>query len=250
MPFQLDIDASLKGLGAVLSQIQDGKPVVIAYASRGLKRHEKNMENYSSMKLELLGMTRAITEKLKHYLYASKFICYTEYKTLTHLMTAKKTATEMNWLADLANFDFEIKHKPGKRNTVADALSRYPVCCSMEITKEQATYCKSSEIPEELRLQLLAHAASVDKDTLKSPHQQLCISLPSYTKEDLTRLQNEYKNIAKLMEWLKSGHRPTIRELKQSSPKMRKFTRNWDQYWFIDGTCTERLLFAYHGKRY
>ena len=55
-PFILETDASLKGLGAVLSQIQDGKRKVISFASRTLRPTERNMQNYSSMKLELLAV--------------------------------------------------------------------------------------------------------------------------------------------------------------------------------------------------
>lgn len=61
VPFILETDASLKGLGAVLSQVQDDSKIVIAYASRSLKRHEKNMQNYSSLKLEFAST------KVGHY---------------------------------------------------------------------------------------------------------------------------------------------------------------------------------------
>ena len=45
-PFLLEMDASLKGLGAVLSQEDDnGKMRVISYASRTLKPYEKSMRN-------------------------------------------------------------------------------------------------------------------------------------------------------------------------------------------------------------
>ena len=62
LPFILDIDASLSGLGAVLSQVQDGKERAIAYATRGLRGSECSMQNYSSLKLELLGLKWAVTE--------------------------------------------------------------------------------------------------------------------------------------------------------------------------------------------
>jgi hypothetical protein len=31
-------------------------------------------------------------------------------------METKRTVVEMSWLADLANFNFEIAYKPGKNN--------------------------------------------------------------------------------------------------------------------------------------
>ena len=63
-PFHLETDASMQGLGAVLSQRDDnGKSRVIAYASRSLQPNEKTMRNYSSAKLELLVLKWVVTEK-------------------------------------------------------------------------------------------------------------------------------------------------------------------------------------------
>ena len=67
--FMLETDASLQGLGAVLSQ-QDvtGKLHVIAYASQSLHPSERSMHNYSPAKLELLVLKWAVMEKFCNYL--------------------------------------------------------------------------------------------------------------------------------------------------------------------------------------
>ena len=72
--FILETDASLKGLGAVLSQRgDDGVVRVIAYASRSLRPGEKSMRDYSSAKIELLALKWSVCEKFKDYLLGSKF---------------------------------------------------------------------------------------------------------------------------------------------------------------------------------
>ena len=124
-PYILEIYASFRGLGAVLSQEQDGKVVVLSYASRTLRPAERNMDNYSTMKLEMLGLKWAVTEKFRDYLLGSECTVYTDNNPLSYLQTsARLGATEMRWAAELAQFQLNIKYRSGKANSNADALSR------------------------------------------------------------------------------------------------------------------------------
>lgn len=80
-PFILEVDAS--GLGLVLSQEQDEGPRrPVAYASRGLQPTEQNMDNYSAMKLELLALKWAVTDKFRDYLLGTKFTVLTDNNSL------------------------------------------------------------------------------------------------------------------------------------------------------------------------
>ena len=123
--FILETDASFNGLGAVLSQKQENALVVLGYASRALKPCERNMQNYSSMKLELLALYWAVTQKYRDLLLGSEFIVFTDNNPLSYLQTtAKLGATETRWAAELAQFTFTIKYLSGRSNKNADALSR------------------------------------------------------------------------------------------------------------------------------
>ncbi len=116
LPFRLYTDASFDGLGAVLAQIQGDKERVIAYASCSLHLAERNNQNYSSFKLELLALKWAVTEKFKDCPYGAEFTVFTDNNLLVHLNTA--------WLGAVVNFRYTIKYHPGTKNKNADALSR------------------------------------------------------------------------------------------------------------------------------
>ncbi|GJY05426.1 retrovirus-related pol polyprotein from transposon TNT 1-94, partial [Tanacetum coccineum] len=75
-------DASNQGLGCVL--MERGK--VIAYASRQLKIHEKN---YTTHDLELGEVVFAL-KTLRHYLYETKSVIYTDHKSLQDIFDQKE----------------------------------------------------------------------------------------------------------------------------------------------------------------
>ncbi|GJU03577.1 putative reverse transcriptase domain-containing protein [Tanacetum coccineum] len=109
--------ASLKGYGVVLMQ-QDK---VIAYASRQLKTHE---ENYTTHDLELGAVVFAL-RLLRHYLYGTKCVVYTDHKSLQYILDQKElNMRQRRWIKLLSDYDCEIRYHPGKSNVVADALSK------------------------------------------------------------------------------------------------------------------------------
>ena len=123
-PFELHIDASGKGLGAILYQTQNNQKKVIAYASRSLSRPEKN---YTAFKLEFLALKWAVTEKFADYLMNTNFTVYTDNNPLTYILTtAKLDATGQRWASALGQFNFDLLYRAGLNNKDADAMSRYP----------------------------------------------------------------------------------------------------------------------------
>ncbi|GKE90060.1 putative reverse transcriptase domain-containing protein [Tanacetum coccineum] len=115
--FMVYCDASCKGLGAVLMQ----KEKVIAYASRQLKIHEKNYTTHDLV----LGAVVFDLKMWRHYLYGTKYVLFTDHKSLQHILDQKElNMRQHRWLELLSDYDCEIRYHPGKANVVADALSR------------------------------------------------------------------------------------------------------------------------------
>ena len=123
-PFVLDTDASDTGIGAVLSQFhQDGSEHVIAYASRTLNKAERN---YCVTRKELLAVV-TFMKHFRQYLVGHKFTVRTDHGALTWLQNFKSPEGQLaRWLETLQDYQFDIIHRPGRRHSNADAMSRLP----------------------------------------------------------------------------------------------------------------------------
>ena len=141
--FILETDASLKGLGTVLSQKGDDNKVrVIAYASQSLWPSEKSRRDYSSAKIELMALKWSICNKFKDYLLGSKFTVFTDNNPLCYIKSSKLGAAQIRWLSELTLYNFDIIYRTGKSNLVADALSHHP---EVEEETERETPPKSDD---------------------------------------------------------------------------------------------------------
>ena len=77
--FAVETDASIHGLGAVLSQVQpDGKLHPVAYVSRSLNHCERN---YGVSELETLAVVWAVTH-FRSYLYGNKVTILTDHSAV------------------------------------------------------------------------------------------------------------------------------------------------------------------------
>ncbi|GKC44734.1 putative reverse transcriptase domain-containing protein [Tanacetum coccineum] len=105
------------GLGCVLMQ----KDKVIAYASRQLKKLEKN---YTIHDLELGAVVFAL-KIWRHFLYGIKYTVFTDRQSLQHILNQKLFNTrQRRWIELLSDYNLELKYDPGKANVMSDALSR------------------------------------------------------------------------------------------------------------------------------
>jgi hypothetical protein len=163
LPFKLTTDASKAGLGAVLFLDQGHGDQPIAYAS---KANSLAVAKYTISELECLAVVWAV-KLFRPHLYGRKFVIVTDHVALKWLMTCKEPAGRLHrWALTLQEFDFEVVYRPGRENSVADALSRGPVAVddaegAEEETEEDDPVIREQEPPPESRLTMTMMAAAV-----------------------------------------------------------------------------------------
>ncbi|KAK1630970.1 hypothetical protein QYE76_005285 [Lolium multiflorum] len=115
--FEIECDASGIGIGGVL--MQEGRP--IAYFSEKLSGAKLNYPIYDK---ELYALIRVL-EVWQHYLWPKEFIIHSDHEALKYLKAQSTLHKRLaKWVEFIESFPYIIKHKKGKDNIVADALSR------------------------------------------------------------------------------------------------------------------------------
>lgn len=116
----LQTDASDMGLGAVLSQVQEGEEHLVLFISRKLTTAKKN---YAAMEKEALAVKWAVLE-LRYYLQGQKFTLLIDHSPLQWMAKAKDTnAMVMRWFLALQDFHFLVHNRAGAANANADGHS-------------------------------------------------------------------------------------------------------------------------------
>ncbi|GKT31748.1 Transposon Tf2-6 polyprotein [Aduncisulcus paluster] len=119
--FIVRTDGSTKGIGGGIWQKRIGseKEGLVALFS---KKFSKVEANWSVIEQECFAVVYAIT-KNRYLLMGKKFIVETDHKNLIYLYKSEVPKL-IRWKLQLAPYDMEIRHIPGKTNGFADFLSR------------------------------------------------------------------------------------------------------------------------------
>ena len=277
-PFILETDASLKGLGAVLSQKGDDNEIrVVAYASRSLRPSEKSMRDYSSAKIELMALKWSVCDKFKDYLLGSKFTVFTDNNPLCYIKSSKLGAAQIRWLSELALYDFDIVYRTGKSNLVADALSRRPeveeeierevlpesddeewIAVSYQV-EEQGGRISSMEFNQVIselvggtkidkKLKDRIQVTDVAKEKLNGNTIEVATGMvslfDSITHKEMAEFQRQDNQIAPIFAYVKQDQKPSKKATYQIRSKLaRKLALQWDRLILKQGVLHRLYIF-------
>jgi transposase InsO family protein len=211
--YVLDCDACDVGIGAVLSQRIDGEERVIAFGSRLLSATERN---YCVTRKELLAIVH-FTKAYRQYLLGRAFVLRTDHAALQWLQrTPEPIGQQGRWLERLAEFEFQVIHRAGKKHGNADALSRKPCRqCGMETSAEVAA--------------------------VTEVHGQTPASADDGPPDDLEKAQREDPDLSKVRSWLDDGaEAPDLVNILYEDETVKTYWHQKDQLYVRDGVMHRR----------
>ena len=213
----LDTDASLDGAGAVLAQLHDGEERVVAYFSKTFSPAQRN---YCVTRRELLAVILAVGH-FRPYLYGQKFRLRTDHASLLWLYKRSEPSHQVaRWLELLAEFDFRMEHRPGRKHSNADGLSRCSGDCKQCMRIEDRDGGpRKKEVEEDLDE---VEYINTEWTTKNGVLQAGAVGLESQTSStEITELQQN-SDLVMLTTHLIAGTVPSLAEMEQASSEVKR----------------------------
>ena len=195
--FCLETDASVKGLGAILSQVgEDRKKHPVAYASRALSDSERR---YVITELETLAVVWAMSH-FHHYLYGHNVTVFTDHSAVKAVLTNPgANGKHARWWIKVYGSgvkNVDIVYRAGKDNLHADALSHQPYLSPPDdiVASGDLQVCAINSMQTK---------GSNTIDALLEVEPEEPINVDSFAEE-----QKQDSNIRKLVNYLEEGTLP------------------------------------------
>ena len=142
--YQLEIDASALGFGAILSQEKNGVMRPIAFAS---KRANKYEHVYGSTELEACGLVFAC-KRFRSFITGRPVTVLTDHRGLITFLTATSASQRVQrWACTLQEFFLSIVYRPGRIHSNVDMLSRLGTVNS-EVPKIEGILCSEQSFAD------------------------------------------------------------------------------------------------------
>lgn len=254
----LDTDASDVGIGAVLSQMQDGEERVLAYGSRKLTKTE---QNYCTTRRELLAVVE-FTSHFRQYLLGRPFTVRTDHSSLRWLTKMKEPEGQLaRWLERLGEYDFEVIHRSGHSHSNADSMSRRPcrqscACKHPEPSSQsvsvnhQAVQCELDSVIHQVMQSPVGvvEAQSAAADSIQHSEKVFITKTKQeelfrgWSLEELLQAQEADPDIAPIRGFILAGkERPPWEVVATYSPASKTYWSQWKRLYLRDGVLLRRF---------
>ena len=220
----LDTDASEFAMGAVLSQVQDGQEVVIAYSSKALSHEQRK---YCVTRKEFLAVVYHL-KYFRNYLWGRDIQVRTDHGALRWYKNFKQPDYQLSsWIETVEEFGVEITTRPGIKHSNADALSRIPSCAGKK--------CVCAECVERSS-KFVDVATNTGTDTVSSvtevqPVFVSSISIDSeLTASEISEEQKSDPGLSKIFQMKLEGKpQPSYQDISQLGSEMKCYWAEWDR---------------------
>lgn len=203
--FILTTDFCKSQIAAVLSQEQLGREVVLAYGSKKLG---KSRSSYASTRGELYAGVYFM-DKYQYYLKYTRrpFLWRTDNLALKYIRTLNCPSSLIErWLLSLAEYNFDVEHKPGKLNRVADGLSRFGYAEAASEDEDEAAAAAGEAVAAVDGAEPPGDqegANPLEAETFRTKD-----VFGGYHRADLAKAQEEDEDLKLVRRWLREGRHP------------------------------------------